>query len=89
MDSSKNPSAGIRLLQHPIFIINFHGRFDFSIPKLTDIIVVSITTYSPPQKNIACGLHQPLSCHNSLAAVWIHAFTGVRRQDRRSRFFDL
>ena len=44
------------------------------------------TSLSPPEKNIACGLHQSRSCNNSLAAVWIDTFPGVRLQDSVSRY---
>jgi hypothetical protein len=40
--SSKRPSAGIRVLPHLMFVIDFHRRFDFSIPKLADIQFIQV-----------------------------------------------
>src|SRR5215471_444766 len=88
MSTCKRPAAPLCVEAQLGNIHAISQGFDFHVAELADVIVTS-AFLRPTEENIACGLHEPLPGHDTLAAIGVAAFPGIRLEHTLARFLYL
>jgi hypothetical protein len=80
------PERSIRL--HHLRRLSFDIGGELHVPELADVKVATAGTPRPAQEDAACGLHQALADHDTLAVMWYRRMPSIAFEHRGARILD-